>query len=66
MKFFETKVAGAWRVEIQKIEDERGFFGRAWCRKEFEAQGLRANIQQLNTSFTPAKGTLRGLHYHKV
>jgi len=63
MKFTETKLKGAWLVEIQKIEDERGFFGRAWCRKEFEDKGLNANIKQLNTSFSNQKGTLRGMHY---
>lgn len=63
MKFTETKVAGAWMVEIEKIGDGRGFFGRAWCQKEFGQMGLNADIKQINTSFTPAKGTLRGLHY---
>lgn len=63
MKFTESKLKGAYLVEIQKIEDERGFFGRAWCRREFEEMGLNAEIQQLNTSFSSEKGTLRGMHY---
>lgn len=65
MKFTELKLKGAYLIEIQKIEDERGFFGRAWCRKELEEHGLNADIKQLNTSFTDKKGTLRGLHYQK-
>jgi len=63
MKFAETKLKGAYLVEIQKIEDERGFFGRAWCQREFEEMGLNADIRQINTSFSREKGTLRGLHY---
>ena len=63
MKFTETKLKGAYLVEIQKIGDERGFFGRAWCQKEFEEMGLNAGIKQINTSFSSQKGTLRGLHY---
>jgi dTDP-4-dehydrorhamnose 3,5-epimerase len=63
MKFFETKLEGAYLVEIEKLEDDRGFFGRAWCRDEFEEMGLNADIKQINTSFSPQKGTLRGLHY---
>lgn len=63
MKFTETRLKGAWLVEIQKIEDERGFFGRAWCKREFEEMGLNTGIKQLNTSHSRKKGTLRGLHY---
>ena len=63
MKFTETKLKGAYLVEIQKIGDERGFFGRAWCQREFEEHGLNVGIKQINTSFSREKGTLRGLHY---
>ena len=63
MKFIETKLKGAYLVEIEKIGDERGFFGRAWCQREFEEMGLNAGIKQINTSFSRDKGTLRGLHY---
>ncbi len=63
MRFIESRLRGAFLVEIEKIEDDRGFFGRAWCRKEFEGMGLNAEIQQLNTSFSKERGTLRGLHY---
>lgn len=63
MKFIETKLAGAWLVEIEKISDERGYFGRAWCQQEFAERGLNGGIKQINTSFSCDRGTLRGLHY---
>lgn len=63
MKFTEMPLKGAFTVEIQKIEDERGFFGRSWCAREFEEHGLNGNICQINTSATAKKGTIRGLHY---
>jgi dTDP-4-dehydrorhamnose 3,5-epimerase len=63
MIFTETKLKGAWIIEIKKIEDDRGFFGRSWCRHEFEERGLNGNLCQINTSLTLKKGTIRGMHY---
>jgi len=63
MIFNETKLKGAYLVEIKKLEDERGFFGRSWCQREFQEVGLEAEIKQINTSFTLKKGTIRGMHY---
>jgi dTDP-4-dehydrorhamnose 3,5-epimerase len=63
MKFTETKLAGAYLVSLHKIEDDRGFFARGWCRDEFAAQGLTRDMVQLNVGFSHAKGTVRGLHY---
>ena len=63
MIFTETKLKGAFVVEIKKLEDERGFFGRAWCQQEFEAHGIKTKICQINTSFTKKKGTIRGMHF---
>ncbi|GBD90803.1 dTDP-4-dehydrorhamnose 3,5-epimerase [bacterium BMS3Abin04] len=63
MKFIETKLKGAFVVEIEKTEDSWGFFGRAWCKNEFEQKGLKTNICQINTSKTLKRGTIRGLHY---
>ncbi len=63
MIFTETKLKGAFIIEIKKLEDERGFFGRAWCHNEFKEHGLNPNICQINTSYTKKKGTIRGLHY---
>lgn len=63
MIFTETKLKGAFLVEIKKLEDERGFFGRAWCQKEFEEHGINTTIRQINTSASVKKGTIRGMHY---
>ena len=63
MIFKETKLKGAYILEIEPIKDERGFFARSWCKREFEEKGLKAEIAQINVSHNPKKGTLRGLHY---
>jgi dTDP-4-dehydrorhamnose 3,5-epimerase len=61
--FRETKLPGAFVIELQKREDERGFFARSWCRREFEAHGLDPRMAQCDVSFNKVKGTLRGMHY---
>lgn len=66
MIFTETRIKGAYIIEIEKIEDKRGFFGRSWCTNEFEEHGLNPNICQANVSFSKKKGTLRGMHYQKA
>ena len=63
MIFTETKLRGSYIIEIEKIEDERGFCGRAWEAKEFEKRGLDFKVVQSNISFNKKKGTLRGVHY---
>ncbi len=63
MNFHETKLKGAFVIELERKEDERGFFARAWCQKEFEAHGLNRNLVQANVSYNRKRGTLRGLHY---
>lgn len=63
MKFIEAKLKGAFIITPDFIEDERGFFARIFCRREFEEQGLNPDIVQCNTSFNKTKGTLRGMHY---
>ncbi|MFT2007814.1 dTDP-4-dehydrorhamnose 3,5-epimerase [Pontibacter sp. 13R65] len=63
MIFTETKLKGAYIVDIKRIEDDRGFFGRAWCKQEFEEVGLSTNVVQTNLSSNKKKGTLRGLHF---
>ena len=63
MLFRETKLPGAFVIELQKHEDERGFFARSWCQKEFETHGLNQRLVQCNVSFNKLKGTLRGMHY---
>lgn len=63
MKFTPLPLEGAFLIDIDKLGDERGFFGRAFCAKEFSNLGLESNFVQLNNSFSAKKGTLRGLHY---
>lgn len=62
MLLTETKLKGAYIIDVKRIEDERGFFGRSFCRKEFEEHGLNVNVVQSNVSYNKQKGTLRGLH----
>jgi dTDP-4-dehydrorhamnose 3,5-epimerase len=61
--FTATPLEGAYVVELKRLEDERGFFARSFCQKEFQAQGLDARLAQCNVSFNAKRGTLRGLHY---
>jgi dTDP-4-dehydrorhamnose 3,5-epimerase len=63
VKFHETELQGAYLIDIEKREDERGFFARTWCEKELEDHGLVARVVQANTSFNTRAGTLRGMHY---
>jgi dTDP-4-dehydrorhamnose 3,5-epimerase len=63
MKFLETKLKGAYVIEIEPISDNRGFFARSWCQQEFRDRGLNPNLVQCNISFNTNKGTLRGMHY---
>ena len=63
MKFLATELAGACVIELEKQEDERGFFARTFCRDEFSAHGLRDVFVQCNASFNARRGTLRGMHF---
>src|SRR5574337_223280 len=63
MIFLETALQGAYVIELEKREDERGFFARSWCAREFVSKGLDPHLVQCNVSFNKLKGTLRGLHY---
>lgn len=63
MKFVETPLKGAFVIELEPIEDERGFFARTFCRREFEEHGLNPNLVQCSISFNRKRGTLRGMHY---
>lgn len=66
MIFTETKLDGAFIIDVKKLEDERGFFGRAWCKKEFDEHGLNSDAVQANVSYNIHKGTLRGMHYQEA
>jgi dTDP-4-dehydrorhamnose 3,5-epimerase len=63
MIFKKTSIMGAYVLGIEPRGDERGFFARGFCRKEFEAHGLNPNIAQANIGVSRQRGTLRGLHY---
>jgi dTDP-4-dehydrorhamnose 3,5-epimerase len=59
MIFTELSLPGAFVVDIQPMEDERGFFARGWCRKEFKAHSLASEFVQRNIGFNGRKGTLK-------
>jgi len=63
MIFIETKLMGAFILEIERREDSRGFFARAFCQKEFSTNGLKPIIAQANIAYNRKKGTLRGMHF---
>lgn len=63
MIFIETKLKGAYIINIERFADERGFFARSWCQREFQAHELNPRLVQCNISFNAKKGTLRGMHY---
>lgn len=63
--FRPTPVAGAVLLELERREDERGFFARSWCAREFEAQGLDPRLVQCNVSWNRHRGTVRGLHWQE-
>ncbi|CAN5835795.1 dTDP-4-dehydrorhamnose 3,5-epimerase [soil metagenome] len=63
MIFTETRLQGAFVIEPERIADERGFFARTWCEREFRDRGLNPGLVQCNISFNRKKGTLRGMHY---
>ena len=63
MIFAETRLKGAFIIELERREDSRGFFARAFCQNEFKAHGLKPVIAQVNVALSIAAGTLRGMHF---
>jgi dTDP-4-dehydrorhamnose 3,5-epimerase len=61
--FSETRLKGAYLIELEPIEDSRGSFARSFCQKEFGLHGINMNIVQCNISYNRKAGTLRGMHY---
>jgi dTDP-4-dehydrorhamnose 3,5-epimerase len=64
--FTELPVAGAYRVEAERVADERGFFARTFCEREFARQGLETRFVQWGLSFNEVRGTLRGMHFQQA
>jgi dTDP-4-dehydrorhamnose 3,5-epimerase len=63
MIFTETALKGAFVIDLERRDDNRGFFARAFCQREFAAHGLKAEIAQANIGFNKKKGTIRGMHF---
>ncbi len=62
MKIIQTPLIGAYVFEVEPIRDDRGFFGRVWCKSELAALGLDTDLAQANLAFNHKRGTLRGMH----
>lgn len=65
MLFRPTKIAGVWVVEITPQRDDRGFFARVWCQREFAEEGLEMSSVQCSLAYSQQAGTLRGLHFQR-
>lgn len=63
MRFTETRLEGAFLIDLERHEDNRGFFARTFCQNEFAEHGLNTTIAQANLAFNRFKGTLRGMHF---
>jgi dTDP-4-dehydrorhamnose 3,5-epimerase len=66
MIFTPTQLAGAYIIEPERHEDERGFFARVWCQQEYQAQGVNPRLVQCSVSFNKQRGTLRGMHWQQA
>ena len=66
MKFEEAPLSGAYVIDLERMNDERGFFARSFCELEFAAHGLDTSFVQCNISYNARAGTLRGLHYQQA
>src|SRR5262245_14154269 len=65
MIFTPTRLSGAWLIDIAPHRDERGFFARSWCRREFEAHGLEPETAQATRPLNLRRATLRGMHFQR-
>jgi len=66
MRFTPTPLAGAFVIDIERLEDARGFFARTYCEQEFAAHGIFQHPVQSNVSFNAMRGTLRGMHFQRT
>jgi dTDP-4-dehydrorhamnose 3,5-epimerase len=64
--FDETRLPGAYTIDLERREDPRGFFARTFCANEFAEHGLNTRIVQANVSWNPRQGTLRGMHFQRA
>lgn len=65
IRIVPTSLQGVFRIELKSLQDERGFFARTFCAREFAAAGLNANVAQGNITVSARRGTLRGLHFQR-
>ena len=65
MIFTETPLAGAYLIDLEPHQDDRGFFARTFCRREFELRRLNPAVAQCNLSYNATAGTVRGMHYQR-
>lgn len=63
MRFTETSLRGAWVIDLEPRHDDRGFFARSFCQREFAEHGIAGDVRQANVSFNAAAGTVRGMHF---
>ena len=66
MKFTPLPLKGAFLIELDRHQDERGYFARTFCREEFLAKGLVTDFIQMSTSFNKKKDQIRGMHYQEA
>ena len=66
MKFTPGAIVGSYIIDLDRRQDERGYFARAWCEREFSEQGLSTRIVQVNVGVSRVRGTLRGMHYQRA
>jgi dTDP-4-dehydrorhamnose 3,5-epimerase len=65
VKFIELDLPGAYMIELEPIEDSRGFFARSYCAREFAEHGLNPSLVQCNISYNNKRGTVRGMHFQR-
>lgn len=63
MIFKETELKGAFIIDLEPLQDDRGFFARSFCQNEFKSLGLQSTVAQCNLAFNRSRGTIRGMHY---
>ena len=63
MKFIKRKINGVFEIELEPIEDNRGFFSRVFCKEQMKKNNINNNVMQINNSYNKYSGTVRGMHY---